>query len=617
MNLGDTLTLDCDLAPAGVIFVYPVFWAREGTTIAFKNQNAEPEIIESHLSHSVHFNRQGRSWSLSLVLHRVGPYQAGEYKCFDDLNCQRAWHLCKTFHVSVITCNCSSTGVIADMNDDRVSVKCILDGYRSPRVRNISIIISPGGGTVQGIIVQEIYLITNVKAATLCTNLTLEFNLNPDFPSYRIQCPVPHIIPCPDHGPAAATSFQKDTPNTTGTIENHISASVTTGYEIIQHRTSLSSAPTTQKEIITYYTSSSPINKHILIASITVIIVSLIVAVVIVCLIRRRNERNHVPSCRKPGTKGQGEKAHPTSSVDGKRDQSVDLLNETSEKTELSGQAYYANFKGTNRAPYQEDDSRIYLSCTIGNDKITKPPTTQPFISTQINQGTESCSSHQIPVIQESSNPCSQYESEDVDFHGGIEAGDNMAGARVAYQELILGPIDLSSQYQPLHLYEGTRAADPFVRQKRFTQESGNSCSQYESEDVDFHGGIEAGDNMAERCAAYQELILSPNHLSSKYQPLHLYEGTGGADPFSPHQQQFTHESSAPLSQYEAMDLPSTTGETENGDTHIYAACDEKPPSEKEEIKMEESSKGSIDESGIHVYANLDKRPRYGRNTKP
>ena len=619
VNEGDDVTLDCDLTGAGVMLQYPVYWEREGIIIAIKEQNHRPYILSkySHLRFSVKYTNSGaHGRRLSLVLHQVESYHAGEYKCYDDAHrCQSRRHLCKTFHVSVVACNCSLNEVLAGINDNRVGVKCIFEGFQSPHAGNTSVNVTLDSSTVQGIVESNI-LTTHVEDRKLCKNLTMEFNLNPRFP-YMIQCQVPRKNPCPYHGSTgitpAAILFLEHSPKSTGTIGNHTSSSVTSDNDSI-YRTSLPSAPITVKETTIYRTSSSPVvsgydtrqrhtslsstrftgtetipyetssssltsgygstqhrdslssapgdetitfhtsssskfKKHILITSITVVIVSIIVAVVTLCLTRRRNERSHKPYCREPGTKQLGDKAHPTSSVDGKRDQSVDLVNETCEKTALSEQAYYANFKGTNHgARYQEDDSRIDLS-TITSDRMTKPPTTQPFISTQINQDTGSCSSHQIPVSQESSNSCSQYESVDVDFHGGIEPGHNMAGARVAYHEIILDPSDVSSQYQPLH----------------------------------------------------------------------LYEGTGGDVPCVTHQQQLTHESSAPLSQYGFMDFPLATDEAENGDTHLYAACDEKPPCEKEKIKMEESSKGSIDESGtcIHVYANFDKRPRYGRNTKP
>ena len=518
---------------------------------------------------------------MSLTLHRVESYHAGEYTCYDAYQCLRPRHLCEELYVSVLTCTCSLTEVTAGMDTDRVTVKCILEGYRSPRNSNISVNISPGGGTVQGI-VQENYLLTDVEAARLCTNLTMEFNLNPRFP-YNIQCQVPRINSCPNHGstgiPPGASSFQAHAPQTTWVIKYRTSSSpvisssdgvqyhtspsskritgketityhtssfsVTSGYESIQHRSSLSTVSITGGKIITFHTrSSSKFKKHVLITSITVVIVSIIVAVVIVCLIRRRNERNHVSSCRKPGTKQPaGEKTDPASSVGGKRDQSVDRVNETSDKAR-SGQAYY--FKESKGAHYEENDSRMDWSCNVTDNRITKPTTTQPFYSTQISKDAKPFSSHhQILDIQESSNSCSQYESVDAEFHKGTEADDNMAGRCVGYQELILGPSDLSSQYQPLHLYEGTGRDVPFVT----------------------------------------------------------------------HQHQFIHESSDPFSQYEAMDFPLTTDEAENGDTHFYAACDEKPQPEKE--RVEESSKGSIDEPGIHVYANLDKRPRYGRNRKP
>ena len=548
VNLGDTIILDCDLATAGAILIYPVFWVKDSRRlIATKNKNGQPYIHSEyfHLRYSVDYSSSTRRRRFSLGLHRVEPYHTGEYTCYDVYQCHSPDNLCKSFFVSVVTCNCSLTEVIAGIDDNRVGVACILYGYQLPHAGNISVNITLDGSTTQGI-VQSNILTTHVEAEKLCSNITMEFNLNPPFP-YKIQCQVPRINPCPYHRstavPPAATTFQAHSLKTAGTTDNHASSSETTGYECIQHRTSLSSAPTTRKEMITY-TSSSPINKHILIASITVVIVVIIVAAVTLCLIRRRNEISHKPYCHKPGTKHPGDKAHPTSSVDGKRVPSVDLVNETCEKTALSGQAYYANFKGTNGAHYQEDDSRIDLSCTIASDRITEPPTTQPFISTQISQDTELCSSQQITVIQESSHSCSQYESVDVDFHGGTEADDNMTG----------------------------------------------------------------------RCAAYQELMMGPSDLSSHYQPLHLYEGTGGDDPFVTKQQQFTHDSRAPLSQYESMDFPLATDEAENGDTHLYAACDEKPQSEKE--KLGESSKGSIDESGIHVYANFDRRSRYGRKTK-
>ena len=127
VNLGDTITLDCDLATAGIILRYPVFWVKEGMTVATKKQNGQPDIANGfipQLGYTVKYSgRQARDRRLSLTLHRVEPYHAGEYKCYDAYPCQNPEenpeHLCRVFHVNVITCNCALIGVIANMDDDR------------------------------------------------------------------------------------------------------------------------------------------------------------------------------------------------------------------------------------------------------------------------------------------------------------------------------------------------------------------------------------------------------------------------------------------------------------------------------------------------------------------
>ena len=280
--------------------------------------------------------------------------------------------------------------------------------------------------------------------------------------------------------------------------------------------------------------------------SISSVIVPIIVVFVTVCVIRRRNERHHHSSGRKPGTGQRSDEAHPGSSVDAKRDPLVETNTSmgvvvdhgTSKKTACSLESYYANVNEPDEAG---EESKIGIRLKSTNEVRLAPPI-QVFTTAQISKDAEPCSRNKLPVIQTSSNSSNQYEC--MDFLGGTETCDRKADPRITYQDLLRESGDVFSQYQPLHVPKETRWADPFVSgQQRVSQQSSNSCNQYES-----------------------------------------------------------------------MGLPLVSGEAEHVDTHLCGACDEKPPSEKKE--MEDSSKGSIDASGIHVYANIDKRLWYGRRNK-
>ena len=44
VNVGDNVTLDCNLAAAGIIIKYPVFWMKGEEKIVVKHQNRAPDI---------------------------------------------------------------------------------------------------------------------------------------------------------------------------------------------------------------------------------------------------------------------------------------------------------------------------------------------------------------------------------------------------------------------------------------------------------------------------------------------------------------------------------------------------------------------------------------------
>ena len=56
VNVGDNVTLDCDMTARGLL-QYPVYWGKDGMSIATKYQNGRPFIVStySHLSYTVEY----------------------------------------------------------------------------------------------------------------------------------------------------------------------------------------------------------------------------------------------------------------------------------------------------------------------------------------------------------------------------------------------------------------------------------------------------------------------------------------------------------------------------------------------------------------------------------
>ena len=310
-NVGDNVTLDCNLAAAGIIIKYPVYWMKGEEYIGVKQQNLAPFIYPSPANQRYSVIQRVHSGALviSLMISTVEQYDVGEYKCYDSDQSQQPRVLFQSYNVSVVKCLCAIPKGIANVTGDTgVTVYCSLHGYHEEGYQtsldgDTSVNISLGSKMIKGN-VQDNYLVTHVKANRFCHDVFLRLYTDSSDPSSGMQCKLRRLNPCPFNerltettpvtGRTTSSKMQTSKTQDTGKTYNKSSPLPITPPTTTHYRTTSSKSP------------SSQFKETIWISAIAVVIFIAMVVISTICIKTRRKTRQPVSEtcqARKSGWK--------------------------------------------------------------------------------------------------------------------------------------------------------------------------------------------------------------------------------------------------------------------------------------------------------------------------